>query len=72
MILNNYQTIGIASDENKLKLAAIFFDKVYNIDKEIKVPDSIMLRTKIDTKKFDGISENLKTKFDTDYKKNIQ
>jgi hypothetical protein len=69
MILDNYQTIGIASDENKLKLAAIFFDKVYNIDKGINVPSSLTLGTDIDTKKFDDIAENIKSKFDTDYKK---
>lgn len=68
MILEQYQTVGIGSDETKLKLAAIFFDKIYNIDKSIEIPDYLSLKSFIDVEKFTPISENLKLKLGTDYK----
>ena len=43
----NFKTVGIASDENKLKLAAILFDRIYNIDKSISVPKSLIVESKI-------------------------
>jgi len=64
MILDHYKTVGIASDEDKLKLAAIFFDNVYNIDKTIEIPVSLIANTKIDTKPFDEIARSLKDKPD--------
>lgn len=66
-ILEQYETIGIASDEAKLKLAAIFFDKVYNIDKSIEIPTSLISKAPVNKKSFDYIAENLKEKFETDY-----
>lgn len=71
MIIDNYQTVGIASEENKLKLAAIFFDKVYNIDKTIDVPANLTIGDKIDTNQFVGISQSIQSKFLNDYVKRI-
>lgn len=68
MILEQYQTVGIGSDENKLKLAAVFFDKIYNVNLSIEVPDFLLVKSNIDVKKFVPISESLKAKMDTDYK----
>lgn len=67
MILEQYNTVGIGSDESKLKLAAIFFDKIYNISNDIEVPRSLLVSSNIDVKKFVPISESLKVKMDTDY-----
>jgi hypothetical protein len=68
MILEQYNTVGIGSDEVKLKLAAIFFDKIYNISKDIEVPQSLLVSSNIDVKKFVPISKSLQAKMDTDYK----
>lgn len=68
MILEKYNTVGIGSNEEKLKLAAIFFDKIYNISNDIEVPKSLIIDSNIDVRKFVPISESLQEKMNTDYK----
>jgi len=68
MILEKYNTIGIASDENKLKLAAIFFDKIYNINKNIEIPKSLIVNSNIDTKQFELVAKKFQNSFESDYK----
>lgn len=68
MILEKYNTVGIGSNEEKLKLAAIFFDKIYNIANDIEVPKSLIINSNIDVRKFVPISESLQAKMNTDYK----
>ena len=55
MILENYQTIGVASDEHKLKLAAIFFDKVCCTVKGVPVPKNLQAPFLLDEKELDVI-----------------
>lgn len=72
VLIEKYETIGIASDESKLKLAAILFDKVYSIDRKIAVPRALITNSKIDTERFKFISEELKERFDSHYMKILQ
>jgi hypothetical protein len=67
MTFEQYTTVGIGSDEVKLKLAAILFDKVYNVDKTIEVPRALLTKIPVKTDSFKEIAEDLKERLDTNY-----
>ncbi|GEO09509.1 hypothetical protein [Segetibacter aerophilus] len=59
MFLEKYQTIGVASDEAKLKLAAILFDKVCCTVKDIPVPKNLQAPFLLDDKELDTIHSHI-------------
>src|SRR3954466_10621563 len=64
MILENYLTIGVASDEDKLKLAAIFFDKVCCTVKDIPVPKHLQAPFLLNDKELDIIQSRASNDID--------
>lgn len=58
-MITQYQTVGITYDESKIKLAAIFFDKVFCPFKTIKIPDEIALSFKIPQEILDFVKKSV-------------
>ncbi|MGB0869628.1 MAG: hypothetical protein ACPGSD_08515 [Flavobacteriales bacterium] len=48
MIINKFNTVGIVSDADKLKLAAILFDSIIPVGKEHNVPENLISKIPID------------------------
>lgn len=48
MIINKFNTVGIVSDVDKLKLSAILFDKIIPVVKEHNIPEYLISKIPID------------------------
>ncbi|SHK64092.1 hypothetical protein SAMN04488007_3482 [Maribacter aquivivus] len=57
MIINKYNTVGIVSDADKLKLAAILFDSIIPIGKEHNIPEKLISKIPIDYSKVEKLIE---------------
>lgn len=63
MEINKLKTIGIVSDEDKLKLAAILFDEILPVKTEQKIPDSLLCKVPINYDVINSVIENDKKKY---------
>lgn len=74
MIINKNKTVGIGFDEERLKMAAIFYDKVIPVIEEIQVPDTLLSEIPIDLGQIQEVVKSDHPKYsksDTDLLKEI-
>ena len=62
MVINKFNTVGIVSDADKLKLAAILFDSIIPVGKEHNVPENLLSKIPIDYSVIEKVIEDDKKK----------